>query len=228
MDLHNDFDVHAPVDEVWAYMLDVEKIAPCMPGAELTEVVDDKNWKGKVTVKVGPVSMAFLGTVTMEERDDAAKRVVLKADGRDSRGKGAANALVTAQMEPAADGTKVSIDTALTITGAAAQYARGGMIQDISGRLTKEFANCLQANMQAAGATTTSAPAPAGGAATAAPAPEGQAAAPAAPAAPVAPQSARAAKPVGGVRLALWAFWRSVVRFFKRVFGSSRAGQGGT
>ena len=152
MDLHNDFDVPAPVDAVWAYMLDVEKIAPCMPGAELTEVVDDKNWKGKVTVKVGPVSMAFLGTVTMQERDDTAKRVVLKADGRDSRGKGAANALVTAQMEPAGDGTKVSIDTALTITGAAAQYARGGMIQDISGRLTKEFANCLQANMQVAGA----------------------------------------------------------------------------
>src|SRR5207245_2698953 len=127
-------------------------VAPCMPGAELTEVVDDKNWKGKVTVKVGPVSMSFLGTVTMQERDDAAKRVVLKADGRDSRGKGAANALVTAQMEPAGDGTKVSIDTALTITGAAAQYARGGMIQDISGRLTKEFATCLQANMQSAGA----------------------------------------------------------------------------
>src|SRR5262249_60092036 len=105
-----------------------------------------------VTVKVGPVSMAFLGTVTMQERDDAAKRVVLKADGRDSRGKGAANALVTATMEPAGDGTKVSIDTALTITGAAAQYARGGMIQDISGRLTKEFANCLQANMQVADA----------------------------------------------------------------------------
>src|SRR2546426_3307336 len=152
MELHNDFIVSAPVDAVWAYMLDVERVAPCMPGAELTEVVDDRNWKGKVTVKVGPVSMAFLGTVTMQERDDAAKRVVLKADGRDARGKGAANAIVTARMEPAAgQGTKVSIDADLTITGAAAQYARGGMIQDISGRLTKEFASCLQANMHAAG-----------------------------------------------------------------------------
>src|SRR2546423_5433553 len=201
MDLHNDFVVPAPVDEVWAYMLDVEKIAPCMPGAELTEVVDDRNWKGKVTVKVGPVSMAFLGTVTMQERDDTARRVVLKADGRDSRGKGAANALVTAQMEPAGDGTKVSIDTALTITGAAAQYARGGMIQDISGRLTKEFANCLQANMQVAGAMAAApvadgSPAPAGKAAETPP--------------------VTAAKPVGGVRIALWAFWRTAVRFFKK------------
>ncbi len=214
MDLHNDFDVPAPVDEVWAYMLDVERIAPCMPGAELTEVVDDKNWKGKVTVKVGPVSMAFLGTVTMQERDDTAKRVVLKADGRDSRGKGAANALVTAQMEPAGDGTKVSIDTALTITGAAAQYARGGMIQDISGRLTKEFANCLQANIQV-------------GAPAAAPAADGSAA-PAQKADEAPAVTVVTAKPVGGLRIAMWAFWRSVVRFFKKLFGSSSRGQGGT
>jgi uncharacterized protein len=227
MDLHNDFDVPAPVDEVWAYMLDVEKIAPCMPGAELTEVVDDKNWKGKVTVKVGPVSMAFLGTVTIEERDEAAKRVVLKADGRDSRGKGAANALVTVKMEPGGAGTKVSIDTDLTITGAAAQYARGGMIQDISGRLTKEFANCLQSNMQAAGAAA-SASAAGGGTGTQAVAatPGGSAASPP----PAAPRPAQAARPVGGVRLALWAFLRSVVRFFKKVVGSSdsQGSQGGT
>jgi carbon monoxide dehydrogenase subunit G len=216
MELHNDFEVAAPVDAVWVYVLDVEKIAPCMPGAELTEVVDDKNWKGKVTVKVGPVSMSFLGTVTMQERDDAAHRVVLKADGRDSRGKGAANALVTALMEPAGDGTKVSIDTDMTITGAAAQYARGGMIQDISGRLTKEFATCLQSNILAAGA--------------AAPPAEKAAAAPsgAAAAAPAAPQPVtHAAKPVGGVRLALWAMWRSIVRFFSRIFGGKEGSADG-
>jgi uncharacterized protein len=216
MELHNDFEVAAPVDAVWAYVLDVEKIAPCMPGAELTEVVDDKNWKGKVTVKVGPVSMSFLGTVTMQERDDAAHRVVLKADGRDSRGKGAANALVTALMEPARDGTKVSIDTDMTITGAAAQYARGGMIQDISGRLTKEFATCLQSNILAAGAAA----APAEKAAAV---PSG-----AAEAAPAAPQPVtHAAKPVGGVRLALWAMWRSIVRFFSRIFGGKEGSADG-
>jgi carbon monoxide dehydrogenase subunit G len=215
MELHNDFEVAAPVDAVWVYVLDVEKIAPCMPGAELTEVVDDKNWKGKVAVKVGPVSMSFLGTVTMQERDDAAHRVVLKADGRDSRGKGAANALVTALMEPAGDGTKVSIDTDMTITGAAAQYARGGMIQDISGRLTKEFATCLQANILAAGAAA----APPEGAVTA---PSGAAEAAAAPQ-PV----THAARPVGGVRLALWAMWRSIVRFFSRIFGGKEGSSDG-
>jgi carbon monoxide dehydrogenase subunit G len=195
MELHNEFDVPAPVDAVWAYMLDVEKIAPCMPGAELTEVVDDRNWKGKVTVKVGPVSMSFIGAVTMQERDDAAKRVVLKADGRDSRGKGSASANVTARMEPAGNGTTVSIDTDLTITGAAAQYARGGMIQDVSGRLTQEFASCLQANI---GAATQ--------------AQEGDE-----------PIKVVTATPVRGFRLGLWAFWRAIVRFFKRLGGSKPA-----
>jgi uncharacterized protein len=212
MELHNDFEVPAPVDAVWAYMLDVERVAPCMPGAELTEVVDDRNWKGKVTVKVGPVSMSFLGTVTMKERDDAAKRVVLQADGRDARGKGAANATVTARMEPAGEGTKVSIDADLTITGAAAQYARGGMIQDISGRLTREFASCLQANMQTSG-----------GASSAAAAPDHAAEATPSPGTPDGTAAQRpvvqAARPVGGIRLALWATWRAIARFFQRLFG---------
>jgi uncharacterized protein len=192
MELHNEFEVGASQQAVWEYLLDVERMAPCMPGAELTEVVDDHTWKGKVTVKVGPVSMAFVGTVVMQDRDDAAKRVLLKADGRDQRGKGAAAATVTAQLEGAGSGTKVSMDTQLTITGAAAQYARGGMIQDISGRLTKEFASCLESNLTAqAGATA------------------GEEARP-----------AQAAAPVKGFRLGLWAAWRAVVRFFKGLFGA--------
>ena len=191
MELHNEFEVAAPQQAVWDYLLDVERIAPCMPGAELTEVVDDHTWKGKVTVKVGPVSMAFVGTVVMQDRDDAAKRVLLKADGRDQRGKGAAAATVTAHIEDAGTGTKVSMDTDLTITGAAAQYARGGMIQDISGRMTKEFASCLESNLSAT----------AGDAA-------GEEAKP-----------AQATAPVKGLRLGLWAFWRATVRFFKGLFG---------
>jgi len=154
--------------------------------------------------------MAFAGTVVMQERDDAAKRVVLKADGRDTRGKGAAMANVTAQLASAGSGTSISIDTDLTISGAAAQYARGGMIQDISGKLTKEFATCLQANMRAASAG----PAPSGaGAAT-----TGEAAASGPPA------TVQAARPVGGIRLGLWAAWRAVVRFFKGLFGSRTGG----
>jgi uncharacterized protein len=268
MQLHNEFEVPASVDVVWAYLLNVEQIAPCMPGAELTEVVDDRTWKGKVTVKVGPVSMAFAGTVVIEERDDDAKRVVLKADGRDQRGKGAANAKVTAQLTSSGSGAKVTIDTDLTITGAAAQYARGGMIQDISSRLTGQFAECLASNLTAsdapppvagaseapvAGAATGATPAPSAApdsgtpsARAAAPAPSAApdsgtpSARPPAPGsgmpsasppppspAPPSPAPARpapqAAKPVGGGRLALWALWRAVVRFFKGLFGGGRS-----
>ena len=86
--IQNEFTVAAPMDFLWSYLLDVEKIAPCMPGAELTEVVDDHNWKGKLNAKFGPVSMSFAGTVTIESRDDAAHRVVLSAKGMEQKGKG--------------------------------------------------------------------------------------------------------------------------------------------
>jgi carbon monoxide dehydrogenase subunit G len=230
MQLHDEFEVPASVDVVWAYLLNVEQIAPCMPGAELTEVVDDHTWKGKVTVKVGPVSMAFAGTVVIEERDDASKRIVLKADGRDQRGKGAANAMVTAQLATSGSGAKVTIDTDLTITGAAAQYARGGMIQDISSRLTAQFADCLASNLTAADAPPPVAGAaapPEAGTASGTPTPSAgtDPAMPSAPEPRSSPAPARppqVAKPVGGGRLALWALWRAVVRFFKGLFGGSR------
>lgn len=130
MRIDNEFVVEAPIDRVWEYLLDVEKIAPCAPGAELTEIVDERTWKGKVNVKVGPVAMSFAGTVTLQERNDAAHRAVLKADGREQRGKGAASALVTSRLEGADGGTRVVIETDLTISGAAAQYGRG-MIGDV-------------------------------------------------------------------------------------------------
>ena len=101
--IENEFTVAAPVDFLWNYLLDVERIAPCMPGAELTEVVDDKNWKGKLNAKFGPVSMSFAGTVTVEERDDAAHRVMLTAKGMEAKGKGAANASVTSWLEAGPD-----------------------------------------------------------------------------------------------------------------------------
>ena len=217
MELHNDFEVAAPVDAVWAYVLDVEKIAPCMPGAELTEVVDDKNWKGKVTVKVGPVSMSFLGTVTMQERDDAAHRVVLKADGRDSRGKGAANALVTALMEPAGDGTKVSIDTDTDDHGRRRpvrprRHDPGHLRPPDQGvrHLPPVEHPCCRRDGGARGEQPRRAPSGAAAAAPAAPQPV-----------------THAARPVGGVRLALWAMWRSIVRFFSRIFGGKEGSADG-
>jgi carbon monoxide dehydrogenase subunit G len=192
MRIENAFEVAAPLDRVWTFILDVRNIAPCAPGAELTEVVDDHTWKGKVNVKVGPVSLAFAGTVVMQERDDAAHRVVLKADGREQRGKGAATAVVESRLEAVDGGTKVFIDTDLTISGAVAQYGRG-MVQDVSQRMTGQFAECLQAKLAAAE-------------------PAAQ---------PVAAEAAvpAAAPAVKGVRLGLWAFWRAVTRFFARLFG---------
>ena len=194
MRIENEFQVQAPLEQVWTHLLDVEKIAPCAPGAELTEVVDDRTWKGKVNVKVGPVSLAYAGTVVLQERDEATHRVVLKADGREQRGKGAASALIESRLQAVDGGTSVTIQTDLTISGAVAQYGRG-MVADISQRLIREFADCLQASLTSAEPT-----------------PQPAAPAPASP--PPAP-----AREVRGVRLGLWAFWRAVVRFFKRTFG---------
>jgi carbon monoxide dehydrogenase subunit G len=256
MEIKNAFEVEAPIDHVWAYLLDVTKVAPCMPGAELTEAVNDTTWKGNVTVRLGPVKMGFGGTVVMTERDDAAHHVVLKADGREQRGRGAASALITTDMSEAGAGTKVEFVTDLTITGAAAQYGRG-MIQDISSKLTNEFAECLKSNIAAeeaargaaAPAETASPAAPAApaapavpeaasttppaegsaaaaGASVAEPAPPAAAApAPAAPPAraPAPAPAARTAKPVGGIRLGLWAIWKAVVRFFRGLFGGTKS-----
>ncbi|HEX7248524.1 MAG TPA: SRPBCC family protein, partial [Actinomycetota bacterium] len=147
--IENEFTVSTPIDELWAYLLDVERIAPCMPGAELTETVDDHTWKGKVSMKFGPVALAFAGTVEMTERDDTAHRAVLKAKGMEAKGKGAANAAVTSWLEPAADGrTTVKMTADITLTGAAAQLSRG-LMPEISKKLTQQFADCLETTINA-------------------------------------------------------------------------------
>jgi len=204
--IENEFTVAAPIDFLWNYLLDVEKIAPCMPGAELTEIVDDTNWKGKLNAKFGPVSMSFAGTVTIENRDDAAHRVVLSAKGMEQKGKGAANAKVTSWLEPGpADGvTTVKMEADITLTGAAAQLSRG-LLPEISKKLTQTFADCLQESMAAEQTTRE-------GAATATAADsEGAAAAPAKP--PV------VAKPVGGIGLGIAAIWSIIANFFRKLFG---------
>jgi carbon monoxide dehydrogenase subunit G len=206
--IENEFTVARPIDEMWAFMLDVERIAPCMPGAELTETVDDRNWKGKVNVKFGPVALSFAGTVEMTERDNEAHRAVLHAKGMEQKGKGAANATVTSWLEPAAAGeTTVKMTADITLTGAAAQLSRG-LLPEISKKLTQQFADCLEAHVQA--------PAPAAGAA--AEAASGEAAAAGEPApAPV------AAKHVGGIGLGLSAIWSIIKDFIRRLFGGGKS-----
>jgi carbon monoxide dehydrogenase subunit G len=148
MHIDNAFTVQAPVDRLWDTLLDVERIAPCLPGAELTETIDDTHWKGAVHMKFGPVSLSFTGTVTLVERDDAAHRVTLTAQGREQKGKGAATANVTSWLEPGDDATTVRMSADITLTGAAAQLSRG-LLPEVSKKLTQQFADCLEATMNA-------------------------------------------------------------------------------
>jgi carbon monoxide dehydrogenase subunit G len=146
--IENSFEVPAPLDVAWPYLLDVERVVVCMPGAELTETVDDRNWKGRVKVKLGPVSLAFAGKVTMTERDDDAHRVVLSGAGMEQRGKGRASVTVTTTAEETPNGTRISVVQELQVQGQVASMSRG-MMQDVTSRLTKQFAECLEANLQA-------------------------------------------------------------------------------
>lgn len=141
--IENEFEVAAPVEQVWKYLLDVPRMAPCMPGAELTEVVDKDTYKGRVTTKLGPVSLRFAGTAHIVERNAGAKRVVVNATGSEEKGKGQASMAVTSTLVPAGKGTRVKVSQELQISGAAAQYGRG-MIQDVTNVLMKSFASNVQ------------------------------------------------------------------------------------
>jgi uncharacterized protein len=145
MELNHEFTVAAPIDRAWAVLTDIEEIAPCMPGAELTEV-DGDTYHGLVKIKVGPITAQYQGTALLTERDEAAHRVVLKASGRDARGQGNAAALVTAVMSEQEDGTLVTINTDLTVSGRVAQFGRGVM-HDVSAKLLQQFVDNLEADV---------------------------------------------------------------------------------
>jgi uncharacterized protein len=142
MEMTNEFDVGVSVDQAWAVLTDLERIAPCMPGAQLTEVEGDE-YRGIVKVKVGPITAQYKGVARFSEKDDANHRAVIDAQGRDTRGQGNANALITASLAPAGDRTKVTVHTDLKLTGKVAQFGRGA-IQDVSGALLGQFVSCLE------------------------------------------------------------------------------------
>lgn len=148
MDLNNEFAVPLPIDRAWELLTDVERIAPCMPGAQLTGVEGDI-YSGKVLIKLGPVTAQYAGTAAFESKDDVAHVAVLRASGRDSRGQGNASALITASLEPEGDRTRVSVHTDLTITGKVAQFGRG-VILDVSAKLLNQFVQCLESSLVAA------------------------------------------------------------------------------
>jgi len=211
MQIENEFAVTAPADRLWSYLLDVERIAPCMPGAELTETVDERTWKGKVNMKLGPVSLSFSGTVAIEERDDTAHRVVLRAKGMESKGKGAANAAVTSWLEPGDGTTTVKMVADIQLTGAVAQLSRG-LLPEVSRKLTQQFADCLQENMLGAEEPSPELGATEPGISTAS-----------APTAPTPRATAPVkAKPIGGLSLGLAALWAAIANPLRRLFGSRR------
>ena len=148
--IETSFEVPAGTDEVWGYLLDIAKVVPCMPGAELTETIDEEHWKGKMKIKLGPVSLVFAGKVEMQERNEEARRVVLEASAMEQRGKGAASAKVTSSMESFDGGTRVHVAQDIKVSGQAAQFSRG-MMEDVATKIVHQFADCLKAQMEAEG-----------------------------------------------------------------------------
>ncbi|ADB77453.1 SRPBCC family protein [Geodermatophilus obscurus] len=161
MQLENSFTVPVPIDEAWRVLLDIERIAPCMPGAALDSVTGD-DFTGRVKVKLGPINLTYQGKASFVEKDEAAHKAVIDGRGKDQRGNGTAAALITAQLKAEGDTTRVDVLTDLNITGRPAQFGRGVMT-DVGNKLLGQFADKLAAQLGAgdAGATATATPAPA-------------------------------------------------------------------
>lgn len=146
MKLESSFHVDAPAERAWELLMDVPRVVPCMPGATLDETLDDSHWKATVQVKLGPIGLTFATDVERTDADEAARRVVLVANARETRNRGRATATVESSLAAADGGTRVDIVTDLTLSGAVAQYGRG-MIEDISSRMVTSFASCLEAQL---------------------------------------------------------------------------------
>ena len=194
MKIENSFEVDATPEAAWALLMDVPRVIPCMPGATLTETVDDEHWKAKLAVKLGPISLNFDADVTREAADTDSRRAVLATNARESRGRGSAKATIESTLVEQNGGTRVDIVTDLTLTGPVAQYGRG-MVQSVAGQLTAQFATCLQNKLAAppaAGTASTNGAAPA-----------------------VAPTS-ETVRPVSGLRLGFRAFIDVITGPFRR------------
>lgn len=157
MDLHHEFTVNVPVDEAWRVLTDLERIAPCLPGAQLTEV-EGETYRGQVKVKVGPILAQFKGQASFVSRDDAAHTATLKGEGRDTTGKGNASAMITAELTAVdATSTRCVVNTDLSISGKVAQFGRGALA-DVSDKLLAQFVENL--NQLIASGPAPSAPTP--------------------------------------------------------------------
>ena len=190
MEFDNAFDVPLPPAEAWAVLMDIPRIAPCMPGAELTEIVDPQNFKGRISVRLGPVALTFAGRVELTDIDAAGRSARVKAQGSDAKGRGSAGATATFRIEPDGAGSKVLIHTDLMLSGAVAQYGRGvGMIQATAAQIIGQFAGNLRAQL---------------------------AQQPATPERPAEAGRAVAAKPISGVALVAGVLWSKIAALFRR------------
>jgi uncharacterized protein len=168
--LEQSFEVAAPIERVWAALIDLEQVAPCLPGAAITGHDEEGTYEGTFQVKLGPTTANYRGTIKIDSADEATRTATLAARGSDKRGQGGASATIVNTLHEVDGGTRVDAVTDYTITGRLASFGRGGMIRDISNRLLRDFAACLQSRLEAestgpAGAGTSAAQA-GGGAAT--------------------------------------------------------------
>ncbi|GAC1655794.1 MAG: hypothetical protein NVS9B1_09710 [Candidatus Dormibacteraceae bacterium] len=220
MQIENTFEVGAPPDEVFAFLLDVNRVVGCVPGAELSEVVDPETFKGKVKIKVGPVTVAYAGTARITSQDATTRTATLEGEGRETTGPGNAKAKATMRVEESAGGSRVVVSTDFTVAGRVAQFGRG-LMEDVSKSLVGQMATCIKANLETAPAAP-SAPAAAAVAdspfqapgSTAGTAPANAAPTPAEPA--PAPRPVVTAKPVNALSL----IWSLLVSRIRRLFGS--------
>jgi hypothetical protein len=197
MEFDNSFEVPLPPAQTWPVLMDIKRLAPCMPGAELTEVVDDTTYKGKISVRLGPVALTFAGLVKFEEIDNANHTARVRAQGTDAKGRGSAQAVASFRLEPAGGGCKVLVHTDLSLSGAVAQYGRGvGMIQATAAALIGQFAKSLKTELAQGGAAPTAV----------------QTREPAA--APSAAPPLPAAKPISGFSLIAKVLWDAIRRLF--------------
>ena len=146
MKINNEFTVGAPIQQAWETMLNLERIAPCLPGAAIQEEKGDGEYDGTMKVKIGPITANYKGTVKFEEVDEENHRAVLQATGRDARGQGTASATITSTLQEEGEGTKVSVETDMKLTGRAAQFGRG-IAQDVATKMLGQFASCLEAEI---------------------------------------------------------------------------------
>ena len=150
MKINNEFTVGVPIEEAWNTMLDLERIAPCLPGAAI-QGSDDDEYQGTMKVKIGPITANYKGTVKFEEADEENHRAVLNASGRDARGQGTASATIVSTLQEEGDETRVKVETDMKLTGRAAQFGRG-IAQDVATKMLTQFAECLERELSGGGA----------------------------------------------------------------------------